>query len=53
MIIYYACKRLIEAKRYEYTDMSDKLDMYLLHNRISADEYTELTGIMNAQQESQ
>lgn len=50
MIIYYACKKLIEAQRYEYNDMSDKLDMYLLHNRINADEYAELTGIMNAQQ---
>lgn len=53
MIIYYACKRLIEMKRYEYADMSDKLDMYLLHNRITADEYTELKGTMDSQQVTQ
>ena len=43
---YRNCKKLIEAGRYEYNDMMNKLDVFLLGNRITEEQYTELVGMM-------
>lgn len=43
---YKNCKLLIENNRYEYDDMYNKLDMFLMMDRITDDEYVELTGML-------
>lgn len=43
---YQNCKKLIMAGRYEKEDMMVKLDVFLLNNRISQEEYKELTAFM-------
>lgn len=40
------CKILIEKKRYEKDDMLEKLDVFLLANRITKEEYEELVGML-------
>lgn len=44
------CEKLIKAGRYEYNDMLQKLDIFLLGDRITQEEYTYLKGLMDAQQ---
>lgn len=48
---YKNCKKLIENNRYEYEDMLNKLDVFLLANRITTDEYKELIELMNSKKE--
>lgn len=48
---YRNCKKLIEAGRYEYEDMLNKLDVFLLGNRINKEEYIELIELMNKNKE--
>ncbi|WP_019850593.1 hypothetical protein [Desulfitobacterium sp. PCE1] len=48
-MIYKLCKQVIENGNYEYSSMLNKLDVYLLANRIKPEEYTELKGLMDAQ----
>ena len=36
---YKNCKKLIENNRYEYNDMLEKLDVFLLVNRITTEQY--------------
>lgn len=43
---YTVCKRLIEGGNYDKADMSLKLDIFLLHNRITQEQYEELIGLM-------
>lgn len=45
-ITYKMCKTLIEKKRYEKDDMLEKLDVFLLANRITKEEYEELVGML-------
>ena len=45
---YRNCKKLIEAGRYEFDDMMNKLDVFLLGNRITQEQYTELVGLMDS-----
>lgn len=45
-ITYKMCKILIEKKRYEKDDMLEKLDVFLLANRITKEEYEELVGML-------
>ncbi len=45
---YIFCKKLIEIGRYEKDDMLNKLDIFLLNDRITQTEYEELVGIINA-----
>ncbi len=45
---YRNCKRLIEIGRYEREDMLNKLDVFLLNDRISQLEYEELVGMINS-----
>lgn len=46
---YKVCKRLIQNGNYEKEDMLIKLDVFLLNNRITQEEYNELVGLMNAE----
>lgn len=39
---YKNCKKLIENNRYIYDDMINKLDVFLLADRVTIDEYKEL-----------
>lgn len=48
---YKNCKKLIEAGRYEYNDMFNKLDVFLLGDRITQGEYEELVKMMNDKKE--
>lgn len=45
---YRNCKKLIEIGRYEKEYMLNKLDIFLLNDRISQLEYEELVGMINA-----
>ena len=40
------CKILIENKRYGKEDMLKKIDLFLLANRITEEEYKELINIL-------
>lgn len=40
------CKLLITNDRYAYDDMYAKLDLFLMLNRITEEEYVELTGLL-------
>ena len=49
-LTYRACKSQIERKSYNSKEeMQQKLDIFLVGDRISQDEYTELTILLNAQ----
>ena len=43
---YRNCRKLIEAGRYEREDMLNKLDVFLLNNRLTETEYNELVGLI-------
>ena len=43
---YRLCKLLIENGNYDKDDMLVKLDVFLLNNRISQEEYEELVGLL-------
>lgn len=47
MTTYEMCKLLIEKGKYEKEDMTRKLVVFLLGNRITLEEYQELIDIMN------
>lgn len=40
------CKLLTTNDRYTYDDMYAKLDLFLMLNRITEEEYVELTGLL-------
>lgn len=46
-MVYKLCKKLIEANRDE--NMQEKLDVFLVNDRLTAEEYTELTGLLNVE----
>lgn len=51
-MIYNLCKKVITNTIYEigsteYQSMLNKLDVYLLGNRITTEQYTELKGLMD------
>lgn len=49
-LTYRACKSQIERQSYtSKEDMQQKLDIFLIGNRMTQDEYTELTNLLNAQ----
>lgn len=48
---YKNCKKLIEAGRYEYDDMVNKLDIFLIGDRITQVQYEELVQMMNDRKE--
>ncbi|WP_303870460.1 hypothetical protein [Acetobacterium wieringae] len=45
---YKVAKMMITNGNYEYNDMLKKLDIFLLGNRITQEQYTELVGLLNA-----
>lgn len=49
-MIYTLSKKVIESGNYEYQSMLNKLDVYLLGNRINTEQYTELKNLMDTQQ---
>lgn len=50
LMIYQAAKKVIDSGKYEYESMLNKIDVYLLGNRITTEQYTELKGLMDEQQ---
>jgi len=46
-VTYKVCKRLIQNGNYEKEDMLIKLDVFLLNDRITQEQYNELVGLMN------
>ena len=48
---YRNCKKLIEAGRYEYSDMMNKLDVFLLGDRVTQEQYEELVKMMESRRE--
>lgn len=47
---YRNCKKLIEIGRYEKEDMLNKLDVFLLNDRITQAEYEELVEMINVRE---
>ena len=50
-MVYNLCKKLIQNGSYEYNSMLNKLDIYLLGDRITEEQYTELKGLMDEKQD--
>lgn len=50
MTTYQMCKTLIEKGRYEKSDMMMKLDVFLLGDRITKEQYDELVSMMNEEE---
>lgn len=50
MSTYEMCKILITNNRYEKEDMLQKLDIFLLGNRITQEQYTELVDLMDSKE---
>lgn len=44
--IFDMCKKLIVNDKYEKNDLLKKLDIYLLADRITSDQYLELVALM-------
>jgi hypothetical protein len=49
-LTYRNCKKLIEIGRYVKEDILNKLDVFLLNDRIIQSEYEELVNMVNVQQ---
>lgn len=49
---YIYCKKIIERGNYDKDDMLMKLDVFLLNNRITQDQYNELSKIINENKEA-
>lgn len=47
---YTFCKRIIQNGNYDKEDMLLKLDIFLLNDRITQDEYNELVAMLNAEE---
>ena len=45
-MIYKLCKKIISGGNYEKEDMKKKLDVYLLCNRITQEQYEELMNML-------
>lgn len=43
---YNYCKKIIAGGKYDKDEMKDKLDVFLLANRITDEQYKELTAMM-------
>lgn len=50
---YRNCKKIIEAGRYVYEDMLNKLDVFLLADRMTTEEYKELVEILKSKEVKQ
>lgn len=47
---YERCKKLIQNGSYEQEDMLKKLDVFLLADRITTEQYNELAGMMQKEE---
>ena len=47
-MIYKLCKKIIFSGNYEKEDMQKKLDVYLLCNRITQEQYKELVDMLES-----
>lgn len=47
---YNYCKKIITGGNYNRADMSDKLDVFLLANRITDEQYKELVDMITARE---
>ena len=45
---YRNCKKVIENGKYEKEDMLEKLDVFLMGNRITIEEYKELVDLLES-----
>ena len=45
---YTYCKSIIERGKLDAQEMKDKLDVFLLNNRITQEQYTELVKMIDA-----
>lgn len=45
-MIYKLCKKVISSNNYDKEDMQKKLDVYLLCNRITQEQYEELVNMI-------
>lgn len=43
---YEFCKMIIEKKNYVRSDMLEKLDLFYLRDRVTREQYEELTGMI-------
>ena len=50
---YVYCKKIIERGNYDKSDMLMKLDVFLLNNRITEEQYKELAALINGTQLSE
>ena len=50
-MLYKALKTVILGNEYDYESTLSKMDLFLLGNRITEDQYIELKAIMDKQQE--
>ena len=46
---YTYCKSIIERGNYDAQEMKDKLDVFLLNNRITDEQYTELVKMIDTE----
>lgn len=42
------CKKIIASGKYDKNEIQDKLDVFLLANRITNEQYKELTQLINS-----
>ena len=47
---YGLCKKIIARGNYDKTELLDKLDLFLLNNRITDAQYNELVNLVNSQE---
>lgn len=48
MLIYDILKRVIERGGYDAVDLQGKMDLYVLYDRITMEQYDEIMGLMAA-----
>lgn len=49
-MVYAAMKKIIESGVYNREDMLEKLDIFLVANRITKEQYEELTSLINSKE---
>lgn len=47
---YGLCKKIIAKGNYDKTELLNKLDLFLLNNRITDGQYKELVNLINSQE---
>ena len=47
---YGLCKKIIAKGNYDKDELLNKMDIFLLNNRITQEQYNELAGMINSQE---